>query len=183
MNQDNGKSENDIDQEAERRAGLRHNEFPSYFAQLPDALVTTKRVRPDAKVLYAILHKHAAIKNLNRYPVIKISQQTLADEMDRTEETVRSLIKELLDEGWIGKHRRGKMLVNEYVLYPRSKKTWQAYVAIEKVQIRIQRDEPLAKRLRESLYPLSDHKDSCGHPPKQESPRAKPVTTSARGAY
>lgn len=183
MDQNTEEPNNDIDQEAERRAGLRHNQFPPYYAQLPDALVVTKLVSPEAKVLYAVLHKHAAIKNLNRYPVVKISQEMLADEMDRTEETVRSLIKELINEGWIGKHRQGKMQVNQYVLYPRSKKTWQAFVAIEKVQIRIQRDQALAKRLRASLYPLSDHKDSCGHPPNQEAPPAKPVTTSALGAY
>jgi hypothetical protein len=169
----------DIDQQAEWRAGHRHNQFPPYYAQMPDALLTTKRVGPEAKVLYAILHKHAAIKNLNRYPAVKVSQETLAYEMDLTEETIRSLIKELLEEGWIGKYRQGKMLVNQYVLYPRSKKTWQAYVAIERVQIRIQRDPNLAKRLRESLYPLSDHKDSCGHP----YPSAQQVTTSGRGAY
>jgi biotin operon repressor len=179
MRQDNEKPDNDIDREAERRAGHRHNQFPPYYAQLPDALVTTKRVSPEAKVLYAVMHKHAAIKKLNRYPVVNVSQQTLADEMGRSEVTIRSLIKELIEEGWIAKHRQGKMLVNQYVLYPRSKKTWQAYVTIERVQIRIQRDGNLAKRLRESLYPLSDHKCAYGHP----HPSAEQVTKSALMTY
>jgi predicted transcriptional regulator len=169
----------DIDLLAERRALLRHHQVPPYYAQLPDGLLLTKKVSPDAKVVYALLHKHARIKNLNRRPVVEISQELLATEMDRTEETIRTLLRELLEEGWIGKFRRGKKKVNRYSLYPRSERTWQAYLAIERVQIRIQRDQSLAKRLRESLYPQTDHKDSCGHP----HPSGDQVTTSALGPY
>lgn len=172
----------DINLSAERRALLRHHQAPPYYAQLPDGLVSTKRVSPDAKVVYALLHKHAPIKNLNRMPVVEVSQELLADEMGRTEETIRSLIKQLVDEGWIGKYRQGKMKVNRYVLYPRSKRTWQAYVAMERVQIKIQRDDSLARRLRESLYPQTDHKESCDHSSEQKISVSK-VTTSARGAY
>jgi len=169
----------DIDLLAERRALLRHHKVPPYYAQLPDGLLLTKKVSPDAKVVYALLHKHARIKNLNRRPLVEISQELLATEMDRTEETIRNLLRELLDEGWIGKFRRGKKKVNRYSLYPRSERTWQAYLAIERVQIRIQRDQSLAKRLRESLYPQTDHKDSCGHPGLRDGK----VTPRALGAY
>jgi len=169
----------DLDHEAEQRALLRHQQVPPYYAQLPDVLIVSKRVSPDAKLVYALLHKHAPIKNLNRMPVVHVSQQTLADEMGRTEETIRSLLNQLVDEGWVVKYRQGKMMVNKYVLYPKSKRTFQAYVALERVQLRIQRDAALAKRLRESLYPQSNHKDFCGH---TRSSNGK-VTTSARGAY
>jgi predicted transcriptional regulator len=169
----------DIDLLAERRARLRHHKVPPYYAQLPDGLLLTKKVSPDAKVVYALLHKHARIKNLNRMPVVEISQELLATEMDRTEETIRTLLRELLDEGWIGKFRRGKKKVNRYSLYPRSERTWQAYLAIERVQIRLQRDQSLAMRLRESLYPQTDHKDSCG----QSDPRDGKVIPRALGAY
>jgi len=169
----------DLDREAERRARLRMNRFPPYFAQLPDALIADKQVSPDAKVIYALMHKHAPVKNLNRNPVVEISQETLADKIGRTEVTVRSLIKQLLDAGWIGKHRQGKMKVNRYVLYPRSKRTWEAHVARERVQLKIQRDQGLAKRLREGLYPISDHKILFGHRDSEE----KRVTKSALRSY
>lgn len=169
----------DLLHRAEQRVQLRLNRVPPHYAQLPDGLILDKRVSPDAKLVYALLHKHAPIKNLNKLPVVHIAQQTLADEMGRTEETIRSLLRELISQGWVSKHRQGKMKPNRYVLYPRSRLSFQAYVAMEKVQIRIQRDQALAKRLRESLYPQSDHKDSCGH---ARSGSGK-VTTSARGAY
>ncbi len=152
-----------IDVESEWRACHRLSQFPPYFAQLPDALLTTKRVSPDAKLVYALIHKHAPIKNLNRNPVVQISQETLADELGRTEVTIRTLINQLLEAGWIGKYRQGKMKVNRYVLYPMSRHTWAARIAMERVQLRISRDQCLAKRLRDSLYPISDQKNPYGH--------------------
>jgi len=113
----------DLQRKAEQRAQLRLNRVPPHYAQLPDGLILAKRVSPDAKLVYALLHKHAPKKNLKRMPVVQVSQQTLADEMGRTEETIRSLMKQLLGEGWVGKYRQGKMKVNKYVLYPRSKRT------------------------------------------------------------
>jgi DNA-binding MarR family transcriptional regulator len=170
---------NDLDREAERRAHLRLNQFPPYFAQLPDALLTTKRVNPEAKIVYALMHKHAAINHLNQSPVVGISQETLADELGRTGVTIRSLIQQLLDAGWIRKYRQGKMKVNRYVLYARSKRMWEAHVAMERVQVMINRNQGLAKRLRESLHPITDQKNPYGH----RNPAKERVTKSSLWAY
>lgn len=160
-------AEDDLNREAERRAGVRYNRLPAYYAQLPDKLITShqahNQVSSEAIRVYALLHKHAPIKNLNRHPKVEISQETLAEELNCSTMTVHTLINELVEKGWISKHRQGKMLVNKYVLYPMSKETWQTYVGMERVQVRIQRDSGLAKRLRESLHPISDQRNSLGH--------------------
>ncbi len=169
----------DLEREAEQRARLRCSQFLPYFAQLPDALLRTKRVTPEAKVVFALMHMHAPIKGLNLNPVVEISQESLADEMGRTEVTIRTLIKQLVDEGWVGKYRQGRMKVNRYVLYPRSKRTWEAHIAMERVQLRISRDQGLAMRLRKSLYPITDQKNSYGH----SNPAKTRVTKRVLRAY
>jgi len=148
-------AEDDLDREAERRADLHHNRLPPYFSQTPDELNVSKRVSLGAKQVYTLMHKHAGIKHLNRHPEVRISQEQLGEDMGRSVDRIRIWIDELVKEGWIGKHRRGKMLVNQYTLYPRSKKTWLAYVSMERVQVRIARDEGLRKRLQASIHPLS----------------------------
>lgn len=45
------------------------------------------------------------------------------------------------------------MQPNKYVLYPVSKRIWEAAVAIKKVQLKIGLDRALGRRLSASLYP------------------------------
>jgi hypothetical protein len=141
----------EIEREAERLAVFQVQKFPPYFGQVPDELLTSKRVCPGAKALYGLLHKYAPEKHLKDHPLAEVAQETLADDFGVIKETIQLWLKELTKEGWIEPIHRGKKLVNQYVLYPMSKKTFEAWVAMKRVQLKINRDCDLAKRLRESL--------------------------------
>jgi hypothetical protein len=55
-------------------------------------------------------------------------------------------------KGWIQIIRNGKMVPNSYLLYLVGKSTLEGRVRIEKVQLKIQHNYELAKRLKETLY-------------------------------
>jgi hypothetical protein len=145
--------EEEIEREAERLAVFQVQKYPPYYGQIPDELLKSKRVRPEAKALFGLLHKYCkGIKHLKSHPVAEVAKETLADDFGVSEDRIRIWLNELEEEGWIRVIRRGKMLVNRYVLYPRSKKTFEAWVAMNRVHLKINQDYELAKRLKESLY-------------------------------
>jgi hypothetical protein len=142
-----------IEREAERLAVFQVQKYAPYYGQIPGELLKSKRVRPEAKALFGLLHKYCkGVKELKSHPVAEVAKETLADDLGVSEERIRIWLNELSEEGWIRPIRRGKMLVNWYVLYPRSKKTFEAWVGMKRVQLRINQDQDLAKRLRESLH-------------------------------
>ena len=142
-----------IEREAERLAVLQVQKYPPYYGQVPDELLKSKHVRPEAKALYGLLHKYCkGNKQLKTHPVAEVAKETLADDFGVSVERIRIWLNELSEEGWIRPIRRGKMLVNLYVLYPRSKKTFEAWVAMKWVHLKINQDSELSKRLRDSLH-------------------------------
>ena len=105
-----------------------------------------------SKLIFGAIHSRAPEKVLKDNIVVQISKETLARDLGVSEDRIRVGINELIEAGWAEKIRQGKMKANMYVLYPMKKKTFQAIKAIKRIHVRINYDQELAKRLRESLY-------------------------------
>lgn len=143
----------EIEREAERFAVLQVRKYPPYYAQIPDALLRSKRVHAEVKALDGLLHKYCKLtKRLKDHPIAEVAKRTLANDFGVSEDRIRIWLNELEEEGWIRTIRRGKMLVNRYLLYPISKKTFEAWIGIKRVHLKINQDYELAKRLKEGLY-------------------------------
>ena len=139
------------------------NRRPPYYGQTPDALLKSTRVKPKARLLFGLLHSHAAVKNLKENCVAKVGLETLAEEMGLDVKNVRRWMRHLAEEGWITIIRRGRRQVNWYRLWPMSRRTFDAMVAHQRVQYRLKTDGELCRRLSASLYP--DRAKSPGHTP------------------
>lgn len=146
-----------IEQEAARLA-IRHvKSFPPFYGQTPTELLRSKRIRPQAKALFALLHSYSQDKQLANFPKVRIAKATLAKDLDVSEEMIRIWINMLKEEGWIESKRQGYKSPNLYTLYPRSRKTWLKYVAMKRVHLMVNYDGSLIDRLNKSIKkPVQD---------------------------
>ena len=65
----------------------------------------------------------------------------------KTVTTIRNYLKELKARGYIEIIRQGYMRPNKYILYGIAKKDWEAMVKMASINMRIQSDPDLRKRL------------------------------------
>lgn len=110
-----------------------------------------------------MLHSYAPEKNLGQFPQAQVAVSTLAKDRKKSESQVSRYLRKLEERKWIRKIRVGKMQPNIYELLPIGENKLRAKIAMQRVQIRIQTDYTLAKRLRESLYPHSDRSETHDH--------------------
>jgi hypothetical protein len=141
-----------IEEKALRMAKVHINHVPPYFGQLPDKLTKDPEITPTAKIIYGLMHTYAPVKPLNDNVVVEISFETMMKHIGASLPTVRKGVEQLLEKGWIAKIRQGKMRPNKYRLYPVKGSTFQAILSMKRVQLRIQYDYNLIRKLRQSLY-------------------------------
>ena len=82
------------------------------FTQVPNFVLTSRKIGVGAKLVYAILLKYAWA-NDSCFP----GQQTLANDMGAGERTVRTYLKELEQTGYLQITQRGLGKTNLYELY------------------------------------------------------------------
>ena len=126
-----------------------------HFAQVPVKMLKSvfSKGKPQEVVLYLLLHSYAPIKGLKDIPKVQVAEDTLASDMGIAVPNVSRWLGSMEKKGWIRIIRQGKMMPNIYELYWIGNNEIEGRLAMERVQIRIQRDYTLAKRLRESLHP------------------------------
>lgn len=79
------------------------------FTQIPNMVIKSKKLPDNLFRTYAALRSYAFGKN-KAFP----SQQTLANDLGKTRETINRHIVELTALGFISKRKRGYSLSNEY---------------------------------------------------------------------
>jgi len=142
-----------LERDAEWAAARRQVQLHHFYGQVPAALLQNKRIRPEAKALYALLHKYCPHKNLLDHSEVTVAKITLAEDFGVSEDRIEAWLNELKREGWIGVKRQGTMRPNKYTLWPKSRKTWEAEVAIKRVQLKVGLDIKLARKLSASVHP------------------------------
>jgi len=146
-----------IEKEAHWRALNHLTRRPVYFAQVPVEMLKAlhSKGKPQEVFLYLLLHSYSSEKSLRDIPEVQVSEITLARDMGIDENNVRRWLKSMEGKGWIRSIRDGNKIPNSYLLYPVGKSNLEGRVRMEKVQLRIQHDYELAKRLRESLHKVT----------------------------
>ena len=78
-----------------------------FFAQIPQSLLRDSTISRSARLLFALYHSYAHVKNLEREPSTSVSQKTLAKSMGCTVQSVSNWTRELRNVGWIKSKRKG----------------------------------------------------------------------------
>jgi len=146
------KLEEKIEKVALKMAQAHIQRRPPYYGQIPQELLRDEKRSHLSELIFGAMHSRAPEKKLKKTIAVEIAKETLARDLGVSEERIRIGINELIEAGWIEKHRQGKKLSNMYVLYPMKKQTFQAIKAIKRVHLRINYDYDLVKKLKKSLY-------------------------------
>jgi hypothetical protein len=146
------KLEKKIEKEATAMAIAHIQSHPPFYGQIPQTLLRDDRISHLAKLIFGAMHSRAPEKELKNNIAVEIAKETLANDLGVSEERIRIGINELIEAGWIKKHRQVKKLSNMYVLYPMKKQTFKDIKAMKRVHLRINYDYDLARRLKKSLY-------------------------------
>jgi|SRR6266568_7820622 DNA-binding MarR family transcriptional regulator len=91
------------------------------FVQLPNFILTDKKLSANAKLSYALLLSYAWQKD-SCFP----GQQRMADDLGLSERHLRRAIKELEDSNYISVERRGLNKTNVYTILSIQKR-WEKY--------------------------------------------------------
>ena len=141
-----------IDDTALSLAKQHVSRYSPYYNQIPDGLMKDGKILWEAKGLFGLLHSYSPEKDLTKYPKAEVSMQVMESNTGCSRTTIWRWTKHLKEKGWIEIIKQGKNRPNLYILYPVSKSTFNGLIGIKRVQLKINSDHELMKRLKGSLY-------------------------------
>ena len=143
-----------LELDAQRLARKGLEQLRVFFGQMPTELMEDKTLGASSKLVFCYLQSRAPEKKWEEHPSVKLSLQEISKGVGLHASSIIRLINELEEGGWVTTVRRGKMIVNKYILWPHGKPKKELMTAMARVHLRLQRDYALAKRLQESLHPI-----------------------------